>query len=357
MITFSQQSANALPPEARAFYAAMNDCSKATMQLHPVHARNIRMNSTWQAWMAKHPNLPKEIFPAHLIAGLDRNFGENVDLLQNVVLSHFEKLQVQITDKMCNDMLPGSLSAAASLMFWSRRHMIIETTAALEEVLLHSDLGNDLPIDLIRPPFPACYIRLGAAFQQAVVTTPMHQAMGEHTLQGVYVFEAVSGERRGLSFVPIFTVPALSKIAAGSIYMSIDDENASTDALIKMVCNDVGASQSPHFQSIVQLCAKIFLYMNLSQTVQLDDLSYTLALKQLANYGPKKLAKRQRQIFHLYDRILVGPQTLAQHGTGMHGEVAPHVRRGHFRMQAHGPKYSKRRVLFIAPTWIRADRL
>ncbi|MGB7988144.1 MAG: hypothetical protein WCF44_02030 [Candidatus Methylophosphatis roskildensis] len=51
---------------------------------------------------------------------------------------------------------------------------------------------------------------------------------------------------------------------------------------------------------------------------------------------------------------MLGPQQIHLHG---HGEVSPHLRRGHFRMQPHGPQMSLRKVIFIAPTWVRADRL
>lgn len=37
----------------------------------------------------------------------------------------------------------------ASLMYWSReQRLLIESTAALEEWLMHSDVGDDLPCDL-----------------------------------------------------------------------------------------------------------------------------------------------------------------------------------------------------------------
>ena len=56
-------------------------------------------------------------------------------------------------------------------MFWSRGHALIETTEALERLLVDSDLGEDLPVELFRPPFPACFIRFGPAFQAALTPT------------------------------------------------------------------------------------------------------------------------------------------------------------------------------------------
>lgn len=76
---------------------------------------------------------------------------------------------------------------------------------------------------------------------------------------------------------------------------------------------------------------------------------------QLKRLGPKTAAKLQRHMDRLYDRILLGPLSLPGHG--VHDEVSPHWRCGHFRMQPHGPRHSLRKVLFIAPTLVRAGRL
>jgi hypothetical protein len=55
--------------------------------------------------------------------------------------------------------------------------------------------------------------------------------------------------------------------------------------------------------------------------------------------------------------MLLGPHALPVHLCGAAGEVSPHWRRGHFRMQTHGPQLSLRKVIFITPTVVRTDRL
>ena len=78
------------------------------------------------------------------------------------------------------------------------------------------------------------------------------------------------------------------------------------------------------------------------------------SLDKLARLGPKKAAKLRRELPDLYDRIIVGPKEIPGHS---HGEVSPHLRRGHFRIQPHGPHNSLRKVIFVAPVWVRADKL
>ncbi len=108
---------------------------------------------------------------------------------------------------------------------------------------------------------------------------------------------------------------------------------------------------------MAQLCVKVFLYLRAAQAQQVNENLYSRTLAHLQRVGQKKAAKVHRQLEKLYDRIVLGPQTMAVHKHGEHGEMSPHWRRGHFRMQPHGPQNQLRKVLFIAPTLVRGDKL
>ena len=79
----------------------------------------------------------------------------------------------------------------------------------------------------------------------------------------------------------------------------------------------------------------------------------------------RRREERLAQIESLYDRYIVGPESLSDKaGMSVPGErldqghvLPPHWRRGHFRLQPHGPQWSMRKVLFIPPTVVRLDRL
>jgi len=131
------------------------------------------------------------------------------------------------------------------------------------------------------------------------------------------------------------------------------DEKTQLVGAIQSACNS-SPELAVHFKSIAQTCTKVFLYLSLAQARRVDENAYTELILQLKRVGPKKAAKLQRQSERLYDRIILGPQVLIDNP---HGELAPHWRRGHFRMQPHGPQNSLRKVTFIAPTLVRADRL
>lgn len=338
------------------FYTAMNNCQLPGL-LHPVQARNSGILPAWMAWMH---NVGGEEYATgwkDLFENQRRRFFQNAANFQEEVQHDpaIQRGEVNIGSSQGENIGPFVMSVAP-IMFWMRPNVIIEATDALQDLLVHSDLGDDLPIGLVRPPFPACYIPFGKTFQDVLGEKRGGPDGITAKLQGVYVFTADREEDRALSFVLIEEIAGQPLLAASDMDLIIRDEEQSIHQIISNACNQNGQIIS-FYESVVQLCTKIFLYMNLSQVIQLDDPSHTLALKQLKNYGPKKLAKRSRQIAHLYDRIVLGPQTLMHNTADEHGEVSPHMRRGHFRLQPHGPQQSLRKVIFIAPTWIRADRL
>jgi hypothetical protein len=80
-------------------------------------------------------------------------------------------------------------------------------------------------------------------------------------------------------------------------------------------------------------------------------------MRRLHAVGPKKAARMRRHVASLHDRVVLGPVAFPAQLPMPREDIAPHWRRGHFRMQAHGPQSSLRKVIFNAPTIVRADRL
>jgi hypothetical protein len=106
--------------------------------------------------------------------------------------------------------------------------------------------------------------------------------------------------------------------------------------------------------------AKVSLYMGLKEARVVRDDAYTTAQERLRRLGGKKQARLVRRGARLYDRIVVGPDRLPADldaGLGEGHAVSPHWRRGHFRMQTHGPQHSLRKLIFVAPVLVAAERL
>ncbi|KVU66024.1 hypothetical protein WK73_28085 [Burkholderia ubonensis] len=104
----------------------------------------------------------------------------------------------------------------------------------------------------------------------------------------------------------------------------------------------------------MEMCIKVMLYLQTAGAVRIDEMRGDDTMARLARVGNRKVSRIERQLASRYNRIIVGPARIEQHAGD---EMSPHWRSGHLRMQPHGPQNSLRKLIFIAPTLIRADRL
>jgi hypothetical protein len=341
-----------------AFFGGMNDCNTLSTLAHPCIARNSRLLDAWVQWSRMFEGTTQECLAEQLMASPRRRFDQNTDLIESMVQQDpfLRAGRFEVADLSAN-MRSSYAVATAGVMYWQRKHALLQATPALEELLSHSDLGDDLPVSCFRPPFAACYIQFGDTLRRCINPAPSPESSHDNNdsvqIQGAYVFESVREEARTIAILPIVALLDRGKNGCSQIELVINDETRPLNQLIHGVCSsspELGA----HFVSVAQVVAKVFLYMEQPSTVQIEERPYTQALEQLQRRGAKKSAKLSRQLPKLYDRIILGPRETPGHG---HGELATHLRRGHFRLQSHGPKQSLRKVMFIAPTWVRPDRL
>jgi hypothetical protein len=338
---------------SRAFFTVLNACGKASGMPHPVHARNAGLTGAWEQWIAGRADELDET-----IASRHYRWQYHVQAIEQAMRIDPACLQGQIKlPANPLDVRAIAINTTAPLMFWRWPHALFELTPALEQILTRSDLGADIPANLLRPPIPACYIRLSSELQKSIAPVPPQgDGFAYKTLEGIYVFESVRGNQRAITLAPAYVHANQIKTSIGMIEMLIDEEQRPLVDLIQRICSQYPNEAGPHFESLAQICVKVFLYLSATSGQRVEENPYTQAIAQLKRVGPKKKSKLRRQVEKLYDRILLGPLALPSH-INAHEEVSPHWRRGHFRMQAHGPQNSLRKVIFILPTLVRADRL
>jgi hypothetical protein len=260
-----------------------------------------------------------------------------------------------------------AVQVGVNIMFECKRGAIIESTPALETLLTHSDLDVALPMGMFAPPFAAQYLHFGAEAAKALRCPGCDD--NDVVFDGVFCFLSQSPDHPGDA----------SERKLELIFISRHNDHCVGYSMLRA---PVGASDRPvvdwvdaifeknggkrhegverqRLLEAVNFVVKLFLYMGLKNVRQAVETPHTQALKKLEQIGPKKRAKAGRQIKSLYDRITVGPTalsaTLGAHSPG-HGK-APHWRRGHFRMQIHGPGRLERKLIFVAPMMVRADKL
>lgn len=255
---------------------------------------------------------------------------------------------------------------AANIHLERKNGALIETTPALDALLMQSDIDDALPMQLFSPPFDAQYLQLNRATVEHFRTLE-DRAKGRW-IEGVFCFASRPGPSdsrnefitvielmivyasndRGISTRllrgPLLTPEeTVMEWAEGILAPENGHRSADDDVLIKLINNMV----------------KVFLYLGLKDARKELKPEHSIALKRLAGVGPKKQAKLRRRLNALYDRIMVGPASTpgVMPPPGTHGIRAPHWRRGHFRAQPCGPARSSRKLIFVAPVLIHAGRL
>ncbi|MET3115812.1 hypothetical protein AAKU64_000015 [Undibacterium sp. GrIS 1.8] len=258
-----------------------------------------------------------------------------------------------------------AIHISSNLLYARRQGTLIETTAALETLLTHADVDQAFPMGMLALPFAAQYLRFG---DQAAHSLPCFFEDAEAVADGVFCFvsntqESLDTQISAKQLQLIFVIKRHNRHHGflrlehpiESPQMLLSDwvrQLADKEKSIKIV-------DQKQITDLVNYVAKVFLYLGLKEARHIQINDYSDAQQRMQGIGPKKQAKLGRKITSLYDRIMVGPQGLiATHQYDVSGHaVAPHWRRGHFRMQTHGVGSKERKLIFVAPVLVRADRL
>jgi hypothetical protein len=262
---------------------------------------------------------------------------------------------------------------ALRLMVHYGRIRTFQTTDALEQMLMETDFGGDVPAAWFRLPFEEIFIEFGE--HRGFPITINDSESGEHIIEGAYVMSGLSLGKPGKPLVRgfdliIFGSPVGKRTALDDCFIHMglpinDEEKPISDVVQDVV--DFYASQGDFpnkhaFRPVVEHVAKVLVYLGTKDARQHQVAEGSEARRRInALKSPAKREKAQRQAARLYDRIVVGPAELPEDLAGGDGcgsgGVRPHVRRGHFRAQAYGPQHSLRRPVWIQPTLVGKDRI
>lgn len=100
------------------------------------------------------------------------------------------------------------------------------------------------------------------------------------------------------------------------------------------------------------VCMLLF-YCNCAQYRREERPEYSELVKAaVQKKNPAKRQKALKQANSKFDYVLISPAQPVHKGVGTGAERSPHFRRGHFRTQKYGPRWTMEKVIFIAPTFI-----
>lgn len=268
----------------------------------------------------------------------------------------------------------AAVDAAIQVFFHERHGAIWVPTDALEALLVETDLDDTLPTSMFRLPQPAVYVAYGPRWRQALRPPDLHgmaacanadlaeaEPVGCYLLQSRVYDEPAQAWVRQIGVHQVFRTRC-SDFDEDTSLMSgfsigIDDEDAPvTDAIAKAWQAATHGTFVAGAQRLVDLLAKLVLYQQCADSRTQLHADHSTEATRLQRVAGKKAAKLERRLSRLYDWTELGPVALPFEATASPG-MAPHWRRGHFRMQRHGPQHQLRKVIFILPTVVRADRL
>lgn len=347
-----------LDRRARDFLVAVDATMRTSRVLPPARAAQAGLVPAWRAWAEALRRRDGEV-PASFTLSADRDYGPPVagDAITGLLVeavrvnnpARYERLEQWEVQKM------ATLGMTAAL-YLARPHAVIEPTAALQQWLVHTDIGDDVPASLFHLPLPAVFVRFGVEMAGAVDPTLWAHTGASVTTAGVYVFDTRIGTRRDLVFVPIGTAKDEHQDRCDHpvmLQLVFSDER---ESLMAHALRASGAVAFPadDLKPAVEMCIKVMLYLRTAGAVRIDEMRGDDTMARLTRVGNRKASRIERQLAQRYNRIIAGPAQIERYASG---EVAPHWRRGHLRMQPHGPQNTLRKLIFVAPMIIRADRL
>lgn len=260
-----------------------------------------------------------------------------------------------------------AFEVSTNLKYCLREGTVIEATTALETLLANSDVDLSLPMSMVAPPYRAQYLRFGeVATRYLKVPDPQSP---DHCFDGVFCFltrHVPSGDPEEKCWTLELVFISKREDSYGghvSLLGETDRGDMTVGEWLAEILDDVqAADQSEIHRSMhaaVSYVVRVFLYMALKQARMTPHCEYDEALRRAAGLGERKRAKLLQRSASLYNGILVGPEVLppdASEGVAGTG-VAPHWRRGHFRMQPFGAGNQQRKLIFVAPVLVHAEQL
>lgn len=259
-----------------------------------------------------------------------------------------------------------AISISANLKYELQKGAIIEATPALETLLLNSDMDLNLPMKMVAPPYPAQYLRFGPEAARHLKVPDSD--LPDRLFDGVFCFFTPPSTRYGDGIkwtLELIFVSQRQDCYSGQVALLGETERDDTplgEWLNRVLDTAKGRSVETFYKPMyaaVSYVVKVFLYMALRQARSIEHQEYDEAMRRIVGLGIKKRARLLQRVESLYNGIRVGPDDLPQEGAAHEGgsTVAPHWRRGHFRMQACGVGKLERKLIFVAPMLIHAAQL
>ena len=302
-------------------------------------------------------------------------------LLRGIHLTHFQKWMTG-TSQAAIDIVkhgatdPEHLRNASFAAFKELERLrfrlcggvLFESRATLDDALDQTDIGADIPALYFKLPYPLIYIRLGEGLRGFRVPFPTKLNGSDGFVDGAYLREEhIADGGRTIHLMATIRFPDSARpfsSAYNIMSILIRDEAVTVDHLLDQLFwrEQLAANENAvaFLKALVFHLAKILLYLRSDRAEQQPVNERAEALARYKAAGLKKQAKMGRKVTRAYDRIILGQfgkETQRPHTTQSKSDLAAHWRRGHFRNQAHGQSLSLRKLIWVKPVLVNAEKV
>lgn len=338
-------------------------------------------------WSARHKQMPVaraitrflKFVDLDLVALLDERIDRFVDLPALVIYeSELAGRGADRAEEMYQQWEPVLLCAMMEYtradMWDSHQGVTYEFTGPLLDLMMETDIDTDVPVHLVRPPFPVISIRPvpGRSFQDTHISL-----LSDFPVEEVIVSRLPSDDDPELEILGFEILwPALRKdgrpvgglcfFTEVFIRVRYDEQTPIGEKLLEALAGP-SREKGEHpdeWLEFVAFLLKLLLYISvpsarLERRLERSELLHRAECEK----NPKRKERLETEARRAYDRIVIGPISHADDEAGGHGgigdhrEVRPHWRRGFFKRQRFGAGRALSKVVFISPVLVRADRI
>jgi hypothetical protein len=274
--------------------------------------------------------------------------------------------------------LEGSTDVGGAIPFLvMMRHLempypIFRVDDTLVDILTKTDISDDLTVSMLPLPFRRLYVELGQA--RNLKLSVSNVSTGQHIFEGAYIEEG-QHEQYGKGYFLVLTGSPLGKShamddATHAIFVPTGAQDARLqDVLTESVkagnqharmhgLRETPVDRANEAYECVLLLIKALLYISLPEARRELHPERTEAIKELQRVkSGSKRAKAERRLKRLSDYIVIKAASAHEKTFSQdlrEGGVKPHWRRAHYRMQAHGPRMTLRKLVFITEVLVAA---
>lgn len=252
---------------------------------------------------------------------------------------------------------------SVNLLYCVHKGTVIEATPALESLLANSDVDLSLPMSMVAPPYAAQYLHFGE-LAMGHLKTPASSMHGQ-VFDGAFCFFGPRANSPGRWHLELVLISKRGDRYTGQVTLAGETDRGTTslghwmDWVLGAADGRLDDDCREAMHAVVSYVVKLFLYMGLKSARRVERNERDDVLKRAKGLGERKRDRLLKRTASLYNAITVGPESLPSQSTscGVGASVAPHWRRGHFRMQPYGPGWQERKLTFVAPVLIHADQM